>query len=152
MSDTQAAPAAEFDLSDLETGDEATLAIKDSSGRVTSWIWTFYGPGHPKTVALSNKISRKWLQEARDKEQAQVNGKKWKAEDRSLDQVRSENVANIVERTKDFTPVKLNGKIIEFSADAARDLLMDPRKGALLNQVVEYLKEEENFMRPSESN
>jgi hypothetical protein len=145
--DTQA--AADFDLSDLETGDEASLAIKDSAGRVTGWIWTFFGPGHPKTVALSNRVSKKWLQEARDKEQAQVNGKKWKPEDRSLDDVRSENVANIVERTKAFTPVKLNGVVIEFSPDAARRLLLDPRKGALLTQVSEFLKEEENFMKPS---
>lgn len=149
MTDASTAVVAEFDLSDLETGDEATLAIKDSSGRLTNWIWTFYGPGHPKTVALSNRVSKKWLQETRDKEQAQVNGKKWKPEDRSLDDIRSENVANIIERTKSFTPVKLNGQVIEFSSDAARQLLLDPRKGALFSQITEFLREEENFMRPS---
>lgn len=139
----------EFDLSDLDSGDEATLAIKDSAGRVTTWIWTFFGPGHPKTVALSNRVSRKWLDEARAKEQAQVNGKKWKPEDRNLDDIRNENVSSIVERTKTFTPVKLNGVEIEFSPDKVRELLLDPKKGALLAQVSEFLREEENFMRPS---
>lgn len=139
----------EFDLSDLETGDEASLAIKDSAGRVTAWLWTFYGPGHAKTVAVANRLSKKWLTEAREKEQATVNGKKWKPEERSLDDIRRENVGNIVDRTKGFTPVKLNGAIIEFSADKARELLLDPRKGALLAQISDFLREEENFMRPS---
>jgi hypothetical protein len=142
-------PINDFDLSDLEAGDEANLAIKNSAGKVTTWIWTFYGPGHPKTVALANRVSKRWLQEAREKEQAQVNQKKWKPEERSLDDVRAENVRNIVERTKSFTPVKLNGETIEFSPEAATRLLLDPRKGALFTQISEFLKEEENFMRPS---
>lgn len=142
-------PIVDFDLSELEADDEATLAIKNAAGKVTTWIWTFYGPGHPKTVALANRVSKKWLQEARDKEQAQVNGKKWKPEERSLDDVRSENVGVILERTKGFTPVKLNGELIEYSPDVARRLLLDPRKGALFTQIDEYLKEERNFMRPS---
>lgn len=145
-------PIKDFDLSDLEAGDEATLAIKNSAGKVTSWIWTFYGPGHPKTVALANRVSKKWLQEAREKEQAQVNQKKWKPEERSLDDVRLENVNSILERTKGFTPVKLNGQLIEFSPDAARRLLLDPRMGALFSQISEFLKEEANFIRPSASN
>jgi hypothetical protein len=139
----------DFDLSDLETGDEAQLAIKDSAGRVTTWLWTFYGPGHPKTVAVANRLSKRWLQEARDKEQSSVNGKKWKPEERSLDDLRRENVANIVDRTKEFTPVKLNGSVIEFSPEKARELLLDPRKSALFVQISEFLREEENFMRPS---
>lgn len=149
MTTQDAAPAADFDVSDLDAGDEAILYIKDSSGKQTSWAWTFYGPGHPKTVALATRVSRKFLQEERDKMQAQVNGKKWKAEERSLDDVRNENVANILERLKDFTPVKLNGEVITYSPEAARKLLLDPRKGALFSQVAEFLREEENFMKPS---
>lgn len=139
----------DFDLSELDAGDESTLAIKGRDGKPTTWVWTFYGPGHPRTVALSNRMAKKWLQESRDKEQAQINGKKWKPEDRSLDDIRTENVNSIVERTKGFTPVKLNGDVIEFSPDAARKLLLDPRKGALFNQISEFLREEENFMLPS---
>lgn len=149
MTNTDSAPADVFDLSELDTGDEASLAIKDRAGRPTTWIWTFYGPGHPKTIALSNRVSKKFLDEAREKEQAQVNGKKWKAEERSLDDVRQENVRNILERTKGFTPVRINGETIEFSPDAARKLLLDPRKGALFAQISAFLQEEENFMAPS---
>jgi hypothetical protein len=152
MDDKVSAAAPEFDLSELDTGDESTLAIKDRAGKPTTWLWTFYGPGHPKTVALSNRVSKKWLDEARAKEQAQANSKKWKPEERSLDDIRNENVANILERTKDFTPVKLNGEEIRFSPEAARRLLLDPRKGALFTQISEFLKEEENFMRPSATN
>jgi hypothetical protein len=139
----------EFDLSDLDTGDEATLAIKDRAGKVTTWIWTFFGPGHPKTIALSNRVSKKFLDEARQKEKLLANGKKWDPEERSLNQIRSENVSNIIERLKDFTPVKLNGKVIEFSPDAARDLLLDPHKGPLFTQVSDFLQEEKSFMKPS---
>jgi len=57
-------------------------------------------------------------------------------------------VRNIVDRLKEFTPVRLNGTLIEFSADAARQILLDPRKAAVLNQVTEFLKEQENFMKP----
>ena len=139
---------AEFDLGDLETGDEATLAIKGRDGKPTTWLWTFYGPAHPKTLAAADRVSKKWLREAEAKEQAQVNGKKWKAEERSIDEISSENVRNIVDRLKEFTPVRLNGTLIEFSADAARQILLDPRKAAVLNQVTEFLKEQENFMKP----
>lgn len=149
MDTDDTAPIADFDLSDLETGDESTLAIKDRAGRLTTWVWTFYGPGHPKTVALSNRVAKKWLQDEREKVQAQTNGKKWKPEERSLDDIRNENVNSILERTKGFTPVKLNGEVIEYSPEAARRLLLDPHKGALFNQISEFLKEEENFMRPS---
>ena len=149
MTNTDSAVADVFDLSELDTGDEASLAIKDRAGRPTTWIWTFYGPGHPKTIALSNRVSKKFLDEAREKEQAQVNGKKWKAEERSLDDVRQENVRNILERTKGFTPVRINGETIEFSPDAARKLLLDPRKSALFGQISAFLQEEENFMQPS---
>jgi hypothetical protein len=139
----------DFDLGELDTADESTLAIKGRDGKPTTWIWTFYGPGHPKTVALSNRISKKWLDEERDKLQKQTNGKKWVPEERSLADIRNENVDSILERTKDFTPVKLNGELIEFSRDAAKKLLLDPHKGALFTQISEFLKEESNFMRPS---
>ena len=139
----------DFDLSSIESVDEAALAIKDNAGRVTNWVWTFYGPGHPNTVALSNRVSKRFLDEDLEKQRAQVNGKKWKPEERSLDDIRSEHVRSIVERTKSFTPVKLNGEEITFSPEAARKLLLDPRKGALFSQVSDFLQEERNFMKPS---
>lgn len=140
----------DFDLGDLDARDEAELAIKHpSTGEVTTWVWTFYGPGHPKTVELANRVSRDALRDLAAQKQARVNGKKWKEESQSIDQLRADNVDSVVARTKTFTPVKLGGDTIEFSPDAAKQLLLDRKKGWLFTQVLEFLKEDESFIPPS---
>lgn len=139
-----------FDIGGLDAQDEATLNIKHpKTEEPTGWIWTFYGPGHPITLDLADKVGKEQLRQAREKEQARVNGKKWKADDESIDDLRKRNVDSIVKRTKGFTPIRLDGETIEFSPDAARKLLADPRKSWLFRQVTEYLKEDESFIQPS---
>ena len=89
------------------------------------------------------------MKKAAARRQAQVNGKKWKEDEESLDQLRADQVDGIVTRTKGFTPIKLDGQMIEYSADAAKALLLDRRKGWLLEQISEYLRDEANFIQPS---
>lgn len=145
--DTQKDP---LDISALDAQDEATLNIRHpKTEKETGWIWTFYGPGHPITIALADQVAKEQVRLAREKEQARVNGKKWKADDESIEFLRQRNVDSIVKRTKTFTPVSLDGKLIEFSADSARVLLADPRKSWLFKQVTDYLKEDESFIPPS---
>ena len=140
----------DFDLSAVDAEDEGELVIRHPKTlALTGWIWTFYGPGHPVTVDLSNRVAQAALKRAAARRQAQVNGKKWKEDEESLDQLRAENVDNIVTRTKGFTPIKLDGQLIEYSADAARQLLLDRKKGWLLEQITDYLKDEANFIQPS---
>lgn len=140
----------ELDIGALDAQDEATLNIKHPTTEApTGWVWTFYGPGHPITIALADQVGREQLRIAREKEQARVNGKKWKADDESIDALRKRNIDSIVKRTKSFTPIKLDGKLIEFSADNARMLLSDQRKSWLFKQVTDYLKEDESFIQPS---
>lgn len=140
----------EFDLGALDARDEAELAIKHpSTGEVTTWVWTFYGPGHPKTVEVANRVSRDALRDLAAQKQARVNGKKWKEDDQSIDQIRAENVENIVARTKTFTPVRLGAETISFTPDAAKSLLLDRKKGWLFSQIVEYLRDDESFIQPS---
>ncbi|SHJ70025.1 hypothetical protein SAMN05444159_1263 [Bradyrhizobium lablabi] len=140
----------DFDLGDLDARDEAELAIKHpSTGEITTWVWTFYGPGHPKTIELANRVSRDALRDLAAQKQARVNGKKWKEEEQSIDHLRADNVASIVARTKTFTPVKISGETISFSPEAAIKLLLDRKKGWLFAQVMEFLKEDENFIHPS---
>lgn len=141
---------ADFDLSILDAQDEAQLAIKHpTTGEVTTWLWTFYGPGHPKTIEIANRVSREALRDLAAQKQARVNGKKYKEDEPSPDQLRAENVETIVGRTKTFTPVKLGAETIAFSAEAAKTLLLDRKKGWLLSQIIDFLKEEENFIQPS---
>jgi hypothetical protein len=139
-----------FDLEGLDARDEAELAIRHpTTGESTTWVWTFYGPAHPVTVELANRVSRDALRELAAQKQARVNGKKWKEDVQSADDLQSETIGNIVARTKSFTPIKLGAETIEFSQDAAKRLLMDRKKGWLLAQIVEFLRDDESFMQPS---
>lgn len=140
----------DFDLAGADALDEATLAIRHpTTDEPTTWIWTFYGPGHAKTVELANRVSRNALRELQEQRQARLNGKKVKVEEQTLDGLRAETVDNIIARTKAFTPVKLGAETITYSEDAARTLLLDRRKGWLYRQITEYLAADENFIQPS---
>jgi hypothetical protein len=140
----------DFDLGALDARDEADLAIRHpTTDKITTWVWTFYGPGHPRTVEVANRVSRDALRDLAAQKQARVNGKKWKEEDQSIDQIRAENVENIVARTKTFTPVNMGDGKIEFSAEKAKELLLDRKKGWLFSQIVEFLRADESFIQPS---
>jgi hypothetical protein len=143
----------DFDLTAFDAADEATLAIKHpTTGEPTTWLWTFYGPGHPATIELANRVSREALREISAQKQARINGKKWKEDEQSIDTMRAENVKNIVARTKTFTPVKMGGVATTFTPEAASELLLDRRKSWLLTQIMDFLREEESFIQPSETN
>lgn len=141
----------DFSLDSADALDEAELVIRHpTTDEPTNWVWTFYGPGHAKTIELANKVSRNALREMQEQKQARLNGKKVKVEEQTLDQIRSETVDNIIARTKTFTPVKKSdGSQIEYSEAAARELLLDRRKGWLYKQITEYLGSDENFIQPS---
>ncbi|MDI3559568.1 branched-chain amino acid ABC transporter [Bradyrhizobium sp. Arg816] len=139
-----------LDIASLDALDEAVLAIRHPTKDVpTGWTWTFYGPAHQVTLELADRFSREALRKAASVRQAQVNGKKWHEDEQSPDRLRAENVDAIVARTKTFSPVKLNGEELSFSREKARELLLDPRKGWLLVQVMAFLRDEQNFMPPS---
>ncbi|MGX1046551.1 phage tail tube protein [Bradyrhizobium diazoefficiens] len=141
----------DLDLATLDARDEGDLVIRHPATlQPTGWTWTFYGPGHPVTVALADRATRDALRKAQSRRQAQANGRKWKDEEPlEVETIRRDNVAAIVERTKAFSPVRLDGKLIEFSPEAASALLLDRKKGWLLTQVMEYLSDEVNFIQPS---
>lgn len=137
--------ADELDFAGLDAQDEAVLVIKHpKTGEATTWLWTLCGPGHPKTVELSSKVTRQALNELRDHKQAQLNGKKIKVDGQTEDELREDMVSSIVARTKTFTPVKIDGSLIEFSPEAARGLLLDRRKGWLFKQIKDWLVEDES--------
>jgi hypothetical protein len=140
----------DFDLSDVDAQDEGELVIRHpKSLEPTGWTWTFYGPGHARTIELSNRVAAAALKKAAAKRQAQANGKKWKEDEESLEQLQTDQVENIVARLKHFTPVRIEGQTIEFSADAAKRLLLDRRKGWLLEQIGEFLADQANFIQAS---
>lgn len=147
---TTAVAADPFDLGAFDAKDEITHNILNPvTDLPTGWLWTFYGPGHPVTVQMSERLSREILQERRAKEQAQVNGKKWKADEREPQEFAREAATNIATRVKEFTPIRLNGEQIVFSKEAVIQLLLDPKKGWLYAQIQNFLRDDANFIKPS---
>lgn len=140
----------DIDIGALDALDEGRLVIRHPTTRAPlDWAWTFYGPAHPTTVALADRVSRAAMRKALERRQAMASGLQVKDDETSHDDIHRENVENIVARTKDFSPVKLNGELLEFSKEKAAELLLDRRKGWLIKQVMAYLGSEENFIQPS---
>ncbi len=140
-----------IDLSSIIPTDTAVLEILKPGGlEGTGWKITFAGPAHPKAVAWSNEASRKNLRKQQQIEQAQVNGRKFKAEDKDPEEQRRENVSWVVSRITDWTPVRLGpGDAITFSETAATDLLMKPELGFAFAQMVDFLADDRSFTQRS---
>lgn len=139
-----------FDLATVMAQDEVQFyVLHPKTKKPTTWCWTFYGPGHPNTIAVANRVIREALDTQAAKEQARVNGRKWKEEAEEIEALRQKNVASIVARTKTFTPVKLGDETISFSPEAAQKLLLDRSMGWLLDQITEWLGSIENFIQTS---
>lgn len=137
-----------FDLSDLDAIDEAEMVVM-VGGKPTDWSWFFAGPGHPQTIAQSNRVARDELNKQRLIEQARANGKKFKSEQQTPDGLLADNVAYVMERLLRWSPVKMNGADYPFTHENARALLMDRKKGALLQQAVDFLLDDNSFMKRS---
>lgn len=145
------------DLSGAMPADTAVLyTVFPGTNKRTGWNITFAGPGHPKTIAFNNDAERKRLHKAAMIERAQVNGRKWKGdEDKQPDESRRESVESWVARIVSWTPVDFGGGPVEFNeGDAtaptrAVELLMQPKLGAYLLQMVEFMLDEKSFMTDS---
>jgi hypothetical protein len=138
----------EFDGAAFDAVDTSDMYVT-IGGVPTKWHWTFAGPGHPKTVAQNDRLARDRLRDAREKEQSQTNGRKWKAPEESPDEARARNIGWIVERLLGWSPVKIDGKVLEFSTEAATSWLSDPRKVETLAQALEFLTADNSFTKRS---
>ena len=137
---------------DLDTlaSDTATLEILKPGGvEGTGWVITFAGPGHPKAIAWSNESSRRNLRKEQQIEQARANGKKYKAEDRDPEGIRRDNIRWAVAHIVDWTPVDIGGGPITFSEEAATTLLLNPKMGFALLQMMEFLADDRSFTKRS---
>lgn len=138
-----------FDLSTLASADEADLEIVDADGRKTGWTWTFSGPGHPATIAIDNEQNARYVEREKAKERAQVNGRKWKGNDDSADELRARSIAYIVARLLRWTDMVMEGAPFPCTPDNARKLLADRRFGLVYDQANGFLIEERSFTKRS---
>lgn len=136
-------------LSSLQSADTIEREIMWPGGvEGTGWIITLAGPGHPKTIALTELTARKNLKRQSAIEAAQVNGKKYKPPEMDVEEQRRDNVSSIVARIVSWRGLKENdeGPEIEFSEAKATEMFMDPKMGWVFWQLVEYLADDRAFM------
>ena len=137
-----------FDISTLEAVDSANMVVY-SNGQPTGWVWTFAGPGHPKAVELSNRLSKERLAKEAEQEQARVNGRKWKADTETPEDSAERNASYITARLLGWSDVKLAGEPYPFTTENAKKLLLDPKMGMLVIQALEFLTEQKSFTKRS---
>lgn len=135
---------------------ELHMVVPGSNQR-TGWVITMAGPGHPKTVALNNETSRKQLLLEQRIEQARVNGRKFKSEDKQPDDNRREFIESLVARMVTWTwqgqpALKIGDEDIVFSDKAAVELLLRPVMGLYVAQIVDAVVDERFFMKGSATN
>lgn len=148
MSD-KTAPAA-FDLDDLAAIDQAELNIKRRDGAPTGWIWTIAGPGHPQTIALADKLTKEGFARSKAQEMARVNGKKWKGDDESADEIVRRTAGTLAGRVLGWTPVTMNEKDYPCTRENIVAILLDPKRGdTLVTQLAEFIADEKSFMKRS---
>lgn len=139
----------DFDIDAINSEMEAEMYVM-AGGQVTDWAWRFAGPAHERAVAQNNRVSREQLTKRRLQEQAQVNNKKWKAPEQTPDELLQDNVNFVCERLLGWSEVKMAGEPYPFSEENARKLLSDRRKGALLQQAIEFILDDNSFMQRSD--
>lgn len=131
-------------------GETAELQMmKPGTSTPNGWVLTMAGPSHPKTLAFKERKQRERLHKEATIEQAQVNGRKYKAEERTPDQAEAETMQWVVSRIVTWTPVSIGGVTISFSDEAAAELLRRPTMGAYLQQIIDYLNADRAFMPAS---
>jgi hypothetical protein len=139
-----------IDLGGFIPQDETVKEIMKPGGiEGTGWMITLAGPAHPKAVAWTNEISRRNLRKQQQIEAAQVNGRKYKSDDRDVDDVRRENVGFAVSRITGWSPVKIGAETFPFSDAVAIDLLSRPSMGWAFMQIMEWIGDERSFTKDS---
>ncbi len=140
------------DLADLSYSDALEYRVRHPvTGNDTTWVWTIAGPAHPVTLDLDEATTRRNREEESKHQQAAIAAiKANKAppkNEKTLAENRERNAAYIAGRVLSFTPVKLDGTMIEFSLEAAKKLLADPSKEWLFNQIAGAVNAKEGFIK-----
>lgn len=118
----------------------------------TGWHIDVLSSASPKAVAYSRAQSERSLRRQALVEAQQQNGRKAKPDDRTVDDVRQENIAFAVSRVCGWGPVtipELGDGELPFSDENAARLFALPAYGWVYVQLLEFMADERNFTRPS---
>lgn len=149
-----ATPPEVLDLSDTLPQDTAVLEIcLPGTAKPTGWIIELAGPGHDKTIAVTDEINRESLEAEKAIRFAQANGRKFKIDDEQVDDRRRKNVSRIVARIVGWSPNPIfkffSPDAIKFDEKTAIDLFMSPRMSGYFGQIVDFLNSEAGFTKRS---
>lgn len=140
-----------FNLSTQKAADTADCIIRDAEGN--EWVISLAGPAHPKTKELADRSMRERLNEEKRQEMSRVNGKKYTPEDRTPDEARRRSVDNIVGRIVTWRGLADDAGIdVPFSPDTAREIFSDPANGLVFSRLIDFLTEEQSFIKRSAIN
>ena len=141
MSETTAKP---FDIGDIEDVIEAEYTLRDPvTNSPTGIVFKLGGPEHRPRKRLMNDRLRRMAA------QASKTGRVPVPDPTEADEI---EVDLLVASTIGWSGLVLNGKAIEYSPEAARQLYTDPKRRWLRNQVKEALDDRELFTRRSGGN
>lgn len=138
-----------FDIASLAATDEADLEVLDGNGNKTGWIWTFTGPGHPATIEIDNEQNARYVAREQAKERAQVNGRKWKGDGESPEELRERSINYVVARLLRWSDMTMDGAAFPCTPDNARKILSDRRFVLVYDQANTFLLEEKSFTKRS---
>lgn len=143
-----------LDLSGLAAVDSFALAIlRPGTSTPTGWTIVLAGPAHPQTIALSAEMSREAIEKEKAIEFAQVNNRKWKVDDDTVEARRLRNVTRVCQRIISWSPdptfKAVSPDPLPFTLDNAVKLFLRPDMGGFFVQVTDYLTSERAFTQPS---
>jgi hypothetical protein len=143
-----------IDISSMASIDSFALAIlRPGTATPTGWTIVLAGPAHPQSVALAAEMGRETIEKEKAIEFAQVNNRKWKVDDESVETRRLRNVTRVCQRIISWSPdptfKALSPDPLPFTLDNAVKLFLRPDMGAFFVQVTDYLTSERSFTQPS---
>jgi len=144
------------DLSSVIPVDTIEHEVLAPDGSRTGWIITLCDASYPKAQAHLDEERRRRMRKERLQEQAMVNGRKYHAEELSVEEDKARQTRWLVSRVVGWTTIKLpfiSPDPITFSDDAAMRVFMHPKAGFVVSQLVDTLTADKAFMprSPKES-
>lgn len=119
----------------------------------TGWVIELADASHPKALAWSNEQARKSLKRQEKIEVQQLNGHKVKPDEKNPDEVRKDNVGWVLSRIIGWSPAPvfpfIGAEPVEFSDENAAKVLMHPKMGFALAQLIEVIGDERSFTKAS---
>ena len=130
-----------MDLKQFEQQDVAEYTLETPTGERTDVVFMLAGPSHPARVGFERKVSARTLREFNRRGKAQLPD--------DPDALYEQQTDRLVAFTLGWSNLVIEGKAVQFTADAARDLYENRRFGWVRSAVNGALEDLGNFIAGS---